>query len=280
MIKVADFGLAIDCSSERPVTRAGTLDYMAPEVLICPDKKRPEDNKDQTLLIYGTPVDCWAVGILAFELIVGCPPFEQETRSETYNCIMYKEPKIPDCLSSEARSFILTALTKNAVHRPTVIDLLKHPWIQKHARSKHLSLLDKPGAPMTPQSMHRLGLAQSDQLPVNFSSAVKDVSEVISSSQMTVYASQLRQAAGASTLGSRPLSRSLDLDSQVALKSGPTPLLLSPAPAFGVLSDDLSPVQLKITRQISSLKPAPLTPFARLRSQRELDSPGSPRSTR
>jgi aurora kinase len=28
MIKIADFGLSIDCSSERPVTRAGTLDYM------------------------------------------------------------------------------------------------------------------------------------------------------------------------------------------------------------------------------------------------------------
>lgn len=33
-IKVADFGLSIDATSERPVTRAGTLDYMAPEVII------------------------------------------------------------------------------------------------------------------------------------------------------------------------------------------------------------------------------------------------------
>ena len=31
-IKLADFGLSIDATSERPVTRAGTLDYMAPEV--------------------------------------------------------------------------------------------------------------------------------------------------------------------------------------------------------------------------------------------------------
>jgi len=28
VIKVADFGLSIDTSVERPVTRAGTLDYM------------------------------------------------------------------------------------------------------------------------------------------------------------------------------------------------------------------------------------------------------------
>ena len=31
-MKLADFGLSIDASEERPVTRAGTLDYMAPEV--------------------------------------------------------------------------------------------------------------------------------------------------------------------------------------------------------------------------------------------------------
>ena len=31
-IKVADFGLAIDTSREKPVSRVGTLDYMPPEV--------------------------------------------------------------------------------------------------------------------------------------------------------------------------------------------------------------------------------------------------------
>lgn len=32
IIKLADFGLSINANAERPVTRAGTLDYMAPEV--------------------------------------------------------------------------------------------------------------------------------------------------------------------------------------------------------------------------------------------------------
>lgn len=32
VMKVTDFGLAINSTTERPVTRLGTLDYMAPEV--------------------------------------------------------------------------------------------------------------------------------------------------------------------------------------------------------------------------------------------------------
>lgn len=56
VIKLADFGLAINMNEERPVTRAGTLDYMAPEILVCPDKKHPNDNKDRDDVAYDTKV--------------------------------------------------------------------------------------------------------------------------------------------------------------------------------------------------------------------------------
>ena len=113
------------------------IDCMAPEVLICPDKKRPEENKDKTLLVYIPYVDVWAVGILAFELLTGSPPFEKESRSETYESILYEEPpRLPLTVSSEAKSFIHAALAKDPSHRPSAVDLLKHPWIQQYARSK------------------------------------------------------------------------------------------------------------------------------------------------
>jgi len=58
-IKLADFGLAIDATEERPVTRAGTLDCMAPEILHCPNKELPEDNKDRADVAYDAKVcDC------------------------------------------------------------------------------------------------------------------------------------------------------------------------------------------------------------------------------
>ena len=51
-----DFGLSIDETKERPVTRAGTLDYMAPEVLNCPNKTYPEDNKNNRSIVYDSRV--------------------------------------------------------------------------------------------------------------------------------------------------------------------------------------------------------------------------------
>lgn len=57
-----------DCHASSPT---GTLDYMAPEVLRCPLKRHPTDNKDRTDLHYGSAVDTWAVGVLAYELLTG-----------------------------------------------------------------------------------------------------------------------------------------------------------------------------------------------------------------
>ena len=99
---------------------------------MCPDKKHPDENKELSLLVYSPSVDCWAAGILAYELIVGHPTFENESRSNTYNLIMYKEPKFPPGFSAQAKSFILQALNKNPAYRPIVSDLIKHPWIQEH----------------------------------------------------------------------------------------------------------------------------------------------------
>lgn len=95
------------------MTRAGTLDYMSPEVLRCPGKVHPMDNKNRSDLWYSHSVDTWAVGVLAYELLNGCPPFSAPSRQQTEIQIMQLEPVLVADASPGAEDFIMACLTKN-----------------------------------------------------------------------------------------------------------------------------------------------------------------------
>lgn len=72
-------------------------------------------------------VDTWAIGILGYELIVGHPPFERDTRSDTYEQIMYRRPNYPGWISEESRMFISAALTKVIITKQGSLSaILKH----------------------------------------------------------------------------------------------------------------------------------------------------------
>ncbi|PNW75054.1 hypothetical protein CHLRE_12g498650v5 [Chlamydomonas reinhardtii] len=143
-LKLGDFGLAIDLREERAVTRAGTLDYMAPEVLRCPFKSRPEENKDNERLHYSARVDAWAVGVLTYELLVGFPPFFDQSRTSTEERINHSMPAFPAGMSEEAKAFVSSALSKHAAERPTILEMLHHPWIARF--SSRRSMRAMPGA--------------------------------------------------------------------------------------------------------------------------------------
>ncbi|KAG2487001.1 hypothetical protein HYH03_014373 [Edaphochlamys debaryana] len=130
-VKLADFGLAINTVEERPVSRVGTLDYMAPEVLRCPVKQSmamapgPGDPPR-----YGFATDVWAVGVVTYELLTGLPPYASECRYQAEARILAAQPPpFPYFLSPMARDFIQRALSPAPLDRPTVRQLLQHPWI-------------------------------------------------------------------------------------------------------------------------------------------------------
>lgn len=52
----------------------GTLDYLAPEMV----QGMPHDDS----------IDVWGLGVLAFELATGHPPFEMESYQQTYSKIV------------------------------------------------------------------------------------------------------------------------------------------------------------------------------------------------
>ncbi len=61
--------------------RLGTIDYLAPEILKCPSKSHPDDYKHNPDIGYTNKVDCWSIGVLAYELLVGRAPFAAVRRA-------------------------------------------------------------------------------------------------------------------------------------------------------------------------------------------------------
>lgn len=57
-------------------------------------------------LAHDHAVDIWSLGVLAYEFLVGGPPFEAEGHQETYKRISNVDLKFPAHVSREARDFI------------------------------------------------------------------------------------------------------------------------------------------------------------------------------
>jgi aurora kinase, other len=117
-IKIADFGWAVVARSRRN-TFCGTLDYLSPEML------RGE--------LHDAKVDIWALGILAFELITGKTPFEENSYTGTLARIVEESIAFPNGVSVELKRMVRRCLQKEAKHRPSAAALLLDPFLKKYA---------------------------------------------------------------------------------------------------------------------------------------------------
>ena len=84
---------------------------MAPEVLRCPTKSLPQENKNNTRLHYNNSVDAWAVGVFAFELVVGFPPFSGETQTDSVDMIMNTTINFPESVSINIKTMYYIIIT-------------------------------------------------------------------------------------------------------------------------------------------------------------------------
>lgn len=92
------------------------------------------------------------MGILAYELLVGFPPFNDKQRANIDNKIRRDIPRFPAHLSKEAQGFILAALSKDPIDRPTILELISSPWIRAHKKS----------APSSTRPQSQLKMLQDD----------------------------------------------------------------------------------------------------------------------
>jgi len=121
-LKIADFGWSVHAPSSRRATMCGTLDYLPPEMV----HHQP----------YNEKVDLWCLGVLAYEFLVGRPPFENDDANMTYRKITNVEYTFPDHVSETARAFISGLLQKKPENRMSLDTAKAHPWITKYSQSR------------------------------------------------------------------------------------------------------------------------------------------------
>ncbi|GAA6024436.1 hypothetical protein JCM11491_001735 [Sporobolomyces phaffii] len=120
-LRVGDFGLAalVKFPGERKKTICGTPNYIAPEILF--------DTKGG----HSFEVDIWSVGVILYTLLIGKPPFQTKDVKNIYRKIrdnVYEFPKeVP--LSPEAEDLITWILRPVPSERPTLAEILAHPFL-------------------------------------------------------------------------------------------------------------------------------------------------------
>lgn len=131
-IKVADFGFATRVHGEEELPQCGTPGYVAPEIL-----------KHQK---YGLACDMWSIGVIAYILLGGYPPFNERTQQALFKKIksgIYEfHPEYWRSVSSEAQDFISKLLVTDQKKRYTVDQAMRHSWILRAADELSTRKLD------------------------------------------------------------------------------------------------------------------------------------------
>jgi len=120
-VKVGDFGISKQLhDQENTNTFVGTPEYFAPELVL----KKP----------YSKQVDCWALGIFLYEMLVGHSPFKDKSYEGVVTNIVKKKVLFPSKLdlSRKVIDLIIKLLKKDPTERiggkNGITDVMKHVW--------------------------------------------------------------------------------------------------------------------------------------------------------
>lgn len=118
-VKIIDFGLSRFNDDNVMNSRVGTVYYVAPEVITSDD--------------YSNKCDIWSIGVIAYVLLCGFPPFHAENERKTLQLVMEAPIEFPspiwDDVSVEAKAFILRLLDRDPIKRPSAQEALTDAWL-------------------------------------------------------------------------------------------------------------------------------------------------------
>ncbi|KAJ2654136.1 kinase that interacts with cdc31p [Coemansia sp. RSA 1200] len=128
VVQLCDFGVArqVMQASAKSYSFVGTPYWMAPEVI----------QKGQ---VYDFKADIWSLGITAYEITTGVPPYADEDPKRALFLIPRKGPKqlAPEQASKEMREFVSRCLEVDFTQRPSARELLKHSKFVRAGHGKH-----------------------------------------------------------------------------------------------------------------------------------------------
>lgn len=127
-LKISDFGLAragagtkslggLESHTADFVTRCGTPNFVAPEVLTEPTYN-------------GFRADVWSCGVILFVMLSGRLPFRAQDIAELYNKIQTCDFKMSDFISDAAGDLIRRMLVVSPDRRASIHDIVNHPWFR------------------------------------------------------------------------------------------------------------------------------------------------------
>jgi len=160
-IKITDFGVARQWTPENAKDTSGTPGYMAPEVM-CRQN-------------HGIAVDYFALGVIAYECMLGRRPYIGRNRKEIRDAILSKQvqvrlEEVPEGWSMEAVDFINSLIQRKVSRRlGTPTEVKNHPWLRNFNWEKLSSrTLESPYIPpLTDNFDSRVNSEWNDELDPN-----------------------------------------------------------------------------------------------------------------